>query len=401
MIHLNTSHSMSPSPASLPVNAESMETLEQTLTQKKWNERWNDKLDEFLPNNSLQTSLDEFGRKIEELLQPAHQFSNWIDRTEDGWFTNLSLSLVKLPLAAVRNVLRLIYNIAKALVYLAVHPIKFLVDALHFLTELIKSLAKPETYTKIGAGIVGSSLSQMVFTGGVSCIGLALGVALIGIGLAAGAIVAHVKGESVADAAYKQLKTIPECMLTGFLIGLVVGALKQLFTAKHVTVQNHTLDDAAARDFVNQYIKNFPKQYPTPTEVHLLPDGTIIASWKGADLIHFVKVDPLWMDNLAAPLENGGLKLWGLDSYVNEFRLTFHPADSSYYQYMLTNYPPHLRTNMYTGLYWTDGTERSVMNSGFFSYPEPPTSTSISTSSSIPGWVPNVSGSAAILKKEN
>lgn len=388
----------------------SLQMLEETLVEKKWNERWKDNIDAFLPNNCLQTSLDEFGHKIEELLQPAHQFSNWIDRSEDGWFTNLSLSLVKLPLAAVRNILRMIYNVAKALVYMAVHPIKFLVDALHFLTELIKSLAKPETYTKLGAGIVGSSLAQMVFTGGLSphvYMGLALGGALIGLGLIAGVIVALVKGESVGHTAWKQIKAIPECMLTGFLIGLAVGALKQLFTEKHVVMQNDP-----AHEFVDQYLQSLPKHYPAPTSVEMLPDGTIIASWKGADLTQLAHADPTLMSSITdfkQILEFHGDSVQWYNSIVKDFNLTFYRPDNLTAHYSL-HYPPYGTTNIITsvqadplpGSMFT-GFEQHVYHPRGVHYPAAAQLVSGPTTTTplMPEWVPYVSGSAAILKPSN
>lgn len=380
--------------------------LEQTLVEKKWNERWEDNIDSILPNNCLQTSLDEFGCKIEELLRPAHEFSNWIDQSEEGWFKNLSLSLVKLPLAAVRNILRMVYNIAKALVYMAVHPVKFLVEALHFLTELIKSLANPATYTKLGSGIVGSSLAQMVFTGGLSphvYMGLALGGALLGLGLVAGGIVAVVKGESLGATTWKQLKAIPEFMLTGFLIGLAVGAIKQLIVEKHVVIHN----DPAAREFVDRYLQSLPKDYPSPTAVQVLPDGTIVASWKGADLTQFAHTDPTLMDNFNARIiefNGNGVEYGG--STFQDFNLAFYRPDNLNTHPFLS-FTKNGTTNMVHTTHAGGGSfgfQESVHYSEGVHYPtvtpQPTTALTMATSI-IPEWVPYISGSAAVFKPSN
>lgn len=237
----STSSEISSSTPSIP---NSTLNIEKDVKGKKWNaravdvlDRWEIKLEKNMPNNLVQKELDKFGAQIQKLLKPAEKFNKWLDSNGHGaWYEKLAVFLGKLPILTVRNILRLVYCIIKATVYAFVHPIKTLFDAAKILIQFIESLTKPETYTKMGAGALGASLGQLAITGGFgphAYIGLAIGGALLLGGMTAGAIVAAVgadKGKGLRAAGnelWKQVKSIPETMLTGFIMGVIFGAIQQ------------------------------------------------------------------------------------------------------------------------------------------------------------------------------
>jgi len=226
--------------------------LESTLKpQGKWNERAHsflDRLDaqleEKMPPNKVQKVLDGFYEEsIEPLLQKGHKFNEWIDKNDYGsWYKDLTAFIVKLPIRAVRNIVRLAFNIIKGAVYAFVHPLKALNNLAHIFINFIESLLIPATYTKVGAGIMGAAAGNAIYGFGLhSMIGLGIGGSLIGIGLISGAIKSGVeaqkgeKFEAVKAELWNQLKSVPECALTGFFLGLIFGGIQKAVSSSQAT----------------------------------------------------------------------------------------------------------------------------------------------------------------------
>ena len=201
-------------------------------------------LDRVLPNTRKQQALDDFGRKIDNLLSQAKPFNDWIHSNGMGaWYQQLCVCLMKLPIRIVADVIQFVYGAIKSTAYAFVHPLKASFEMGKTLLEILYSLTLPETYIKIGAGTIGSSLGHVAITGGFgvhSYVGLGIGGGLLITGILWGAIEAGVteKEKHPAKAVmlifWEYAKTVPESLLVGFLVGITLGAI-QLHTFGNIT----------------------------------------------------------------------------------------------------------------------------------------------------------------------
>lgn len=296
-----------PVPETTTTFLDESQQVEKKCKGAKWNERavsyinkWEKQLDEKMPNNLLQVKLHTLEKHINKLLKTpighVKAFNAWIDDNGHGaWYKKLCIFAGKLPIRAVRNIVRVVYNIIKALIYSFVHPLKALSNTAKYIVNFIDQLTKPETYTKMGAGILGASLGQMAVTAGFgpyAYIGLALGGGLMLIGLTAGAIKAAIKGEkshkmqAIKEELWNHIKSIPESLMTGFVMGVIIGGIQQCVASQQITnpdVKNVTDLQAAKNWLYNDYL---PKHHlPPPTNITLDPGtGQIVATWKGSQL---------------------------------------------------------------------------------------------------------------------
>jgi hypothetical protein len=204
-----------------------------------------------IPNILNTDLLDTISDKAEGILKilyaklkPLQQFNQWLDTNElqQTWDSNLKLFavfLTKLPARAIRNIVSMLVNMIKAAMYATVHPAKAVMKLAKLIVKMAEELTKPETWSKIGAGIIGASLGQTVVGNPLSIISLIVVLVIIAGGITTGAILAALKVETGdiltrAKAAgheiRKQVEQLPESMLTSFCIGLLVGGYqKQTF----------------------------------------------------------------------------------------------------------------------------------------------------------------------------
>jgi hypothetical protein len=151
----------------------------------------------------------------------------------------------------------------------------------------------PETYTKMGAGIIGASLGQVAVTGAFGIhayVGLGIGGGLLLLGIAWGAIEAGLTAKeqhpakAVFWALWDHVKIVPESLLVGFLIGVIIGAIQiainKLVVEHHSVPKSHvTLEEA--KDFANTYSQQ--NGLPDPTTV-TMEGRNIVVTWTGSDL---------------------------------------------------------------------------------------------------------------------
>ena len=208
--------------------------------------RWNEKainflskvdakLEEEMPNFEIQNKIDRIGLLIEKKFAPLKEFNQWLDSNGQGkWYKKLAIFLAKLPARAVRNIIRLLYNIIKGIIYTAVHPLKSLNNIAKLIINLAHELIQPETWSKIGVGMVGASFGQALIAGNpISAFGFLIGSALLFSGLTCGAIKAAIKAEkghrlqNVKNNLLFQAKQLPEAALTGFCMGLILGGIQK------------------------------------------------------------------------------------------------------------------------------------------------------------------------------
>lgn len=211
----------------IPVPVESqLDLREREIKSLSWDE-W---IVSKVPSFEFQNNIDALGREIENKFLPLFEFNDWLNAKTDGaWYKELALFLAKLPLKAARNIISLLYNVIKGILQTAVHPAQSLVGLVKMVIELVKALARPETWSKIGAGLIGASAGQALAMGNpVSLIALGIGGALLVGGLSVSTFLAAMRGEAVGQHLLKQGAELSESALTGFLMGLLVGGVQRL-----------------------------------------------------------------------------------------------------------------------------------------------------------------------------
>lgn len=261
---------------------------EQVAVNKPWHERaiahldnCERRLDEKVPNSLIQNKIDDLGHAIENKFAPLKKFNDWLNKNEMGsWYKQLAMFLVKLPMQAVRNIVRLLYSIVKSVFYAAVHPMKAAVQLAKLLVRLAHELTKPETWSKMGAGILGASVGQALVTGNpFSVIGLGIGAGMLVGGISIGMLKTALENEkghrwdAVKEHLLFQLKALPEAALTGFIMGLIVGGIERAVSLPMT---------ARIDDYVNQIIQE--NNLPASTQWSFDPSSgkiTINVPWEG------------------------------------------------------------------------------------------------------------------------
>ncbi len=283
---------------------------EQTI-KKSWHERAityldskESLLDKKMPNFLFQTRLDYIGNYIESQFAPLEAFNSWLDSNGQGrWYKQLAIFLGKLPIRAVRNIIRLLYNFIKGAIFAAVHPLKALNHLAKLFINLIHELTKPETWSKMGIGMMGASLGQALITGNpLSVIGLGIGAALLIAGLSVGALKAAIQAEkgSKLKAAkqnlFFQAEQLPEAALTGFCMGLLIGGIQRaVYADKMRTFQVSNYDEA--KRYADTFIKEH--KFPQYSRVELDPSGKIIIKWEDSQLYNVTRAHPEFFPKLA------------------------------------------------------------------------------------------------------
>lgn len=174
---------------------------------------WETSLDDFLPNFPFQNAFDELCLFINNSFSVPY-FNQWLDDNGHGdWHHKLATCLAKIPLRTARNIVRSLSHIVKLAVavpaYAIVHPLKFPVKVLQYIASFINALTQPETWTRIGAGMVGSSLGHAALTSNpLSMIAIGIGAALsisgISLGTLKTALLAPKGSRAFATAEYVQ-----------------------------------------------------------------------------------------------------------------------------------------------------------------------------------------------------
>lgn len=283
-----------------------------------WDERLISKIDHFenttiakIPNLLNTQFLDgvairatNFLNKITLELAPIKILNDWLNEDEfkkENWNNSLdkiAVFLAKLPLRCARNILNMVLNIIKMALYVSVytvvHPAKAAMKLAKMLIRLLKELTKPETWTKMGAGIIGVSLGQAAMGNIFAPFALILGGAMMCGGLLGGVIVAvatnkNNKLKAIEKELVKQIKKIPESMLTGFLMGLIFAPAQKHWNNLKESRNNQL-------DYYKQYdnswngwwkrewareeiikLNNFYAAYPLPPQF-VVQNGALIAS---------------------------------------------------------------------------------------------------------------------------
>ena len=228
-------------------------------------DKWDTELDAKIPNFMVQERLDQLAKELERKFTPLAEFNTSLNSNGEGnWMNQLAVFLVKLPARAARNIINLIYSIIKGILYTAVHPLKSVNHLGHLLALLALELSKPETYTKIGVGMIGTSLGHCLMAGNpLSVIGLGIGAAMIVGGLSFGALKAAIEAdEQQGSAAVKlnlstQLEQLPESLVTSFFMGLLIGGIRKAIYEKQAQAVTEA-NMEKANDYANKIEKIWP-----------------------------------------------------------------------------------------------------------------------------------------------
>lgn len=244
-----------------------------------------------MPNWILQTKIDTLCSHIQTRFSGLKRFNSWLQSNGHGsWSQQLAISLAKLPLRAAFNVINTLYKIIKRILYSAVHPLKSLTLLAKDIVHLLEALTHPETWTKIGSGMIGVGLGQaLILAEPVSVIAVAIGAALLIAGVSFGALKAAIDAEkgskmiAASNNTKEQLLFIPESMLTGFFMGILLGGIRRLISPKEPaeTTQYQRGQVASteqafikARAFIDR------NGLPDYEQIWIKPDGSIHMSFK-------------------------------------------------------------------------------------------------------------------------
>lgn len=250
-------------------------------------DRVNLKLDR-LPNFRIQDEIDDLGCHIESMFAPLGKFNEWLNQNGFGtWYRQLAIFLVKLPLRAARNILQMLYRIVRGCLYSTVHPLKSLVHLAKLIDLLLIELTKPETWSKIGGGGLGASFGQSLVTGNpLSVVGIGIGAACLLGGLSISALRAALlaqteKGGRAWGNFTHQLKQLPETALTGFFMGVMIGAVQN--AVRHRSAASHDKIKGlkvTTYEEAKRYVDEFLKEHNLPTYSSIqLKNGEIIITW--------------------------------------------------------------------------------------------------------------------------
>ena len=243
-------------------------------------------LEGILPNLLIQKKLDELGAYLEKKFSVFTPFHKWLlDNGQGEWYRQLALFLVKLPIKSACNIVQLLYGIVRAACCTVVHPMKSVNNLAKLLVRLLYELTKPETWAVIGAGCIGNCAGIALVTGSpISLIGSLVGAALVIGGVSLTAFKAALraeqnkKGQAIKDALLPLTKRLVEISFSGFVMGLIVGAIeKALLTRPHQVLKPIDIDDA--KKFADEFVQR--NHLPPPSNISLVDSKIYLDGIKG------------------------------------------------------------------------------------------------------------------------
>lgn len=374
-----------------------IETIESKIDRCRW----------LSPLMFFQLKIDFWVKQIEADLNSSKlaKFSAWLDRTgkKDEIVRSLALFLVKLPLKAARNILRSIIGVFKAVGYSLVHPIKALTKLAKLIVIMLDELRKPETWTKIGAGMMGAGLGQACVGNPLSVLSVIIGAALSFTGFTVGALVATVKAyndhkskgsqeawivakNAAVNNMHNQSAAFSESMMTGFLMGLLIGGVQKAVRDKELAKQQQIENERAIRekqwvfdrakkrlqiefdermaDFnahKQQYAQDFAKKVTDtyklpPAEASIDTQNNIRLIWHGKDVNTIVKsryagLGPKvrqWVDTSEINNESSKLTFFIHPDGRNKMAFQLHYLHKEPEHFVTTNYYlPDVETHMW------------------------------------------------------
>lgn len=244
------------------------------VTIKEWDQR----LEDWMPNFMWQNRYDQFERSVHAKLEGLKRLNRLIDLPSDGPVVKqLLLFLVRLPLKVARNIIALLFDLLENIVKSSVHPLKAGLRLADFMVDLVKALTKPESLSKMGAGILGASAGHMLLGNPVSTIGLFIGAALLLAGYG-WTFVEDFKNQVPIEMRLGRLGSIIEAFCTGLALGLIAGSIQKALRPQGYKFTN--LEEA--KEFADRFIED--NHLPNYTSLSL-DNGKVILSWSGQEVL--------------------------------------------------------------------------------------------------------------------
>lgn len=256
-------------------------------TKQQWQDhaivrldRMEHSLDRLLPPFFFQKKIDQIAGYIETKFAPLYYFNRWLECNGEGaWYSKLATFLYKLPMRVIRNFIVLLYQAVRAILQTTLHPLKAVVKLAKLLVKLVQQITHPDVWSKIGASIVGASLGQSCMAGGpISLIGALIGNAMILSGVSLSALKASLRAtrgegwKEARNALFYQLEQLPEAMLTGFSMGLLLGSIQ-----RHINAKAKNMYDEAIKNGVNEKLAEYG--LPPSSDVTLDASRAVVVKW--------------------------------------------------------------------------------------------------------------------------
>jgi hypothetical protein len=251
--------------ARLPASVQPV-PVERALPGKEWKDRAIVRLqsaylfiEAAIPHFPIQDKIDAAALYIKEVFKPLEGFNRWLDTSG----RNLAVSLSKLPMRALRNVVLALFNLVKGLATFAVHPARSTKELLELLITLSYELTRPQIWPKVGAGLLGGGLGQAAIS--------ANPFALIGSAVVASLILAGVSFSLFTKEDFN-LRALPEAFLTGFMLGLVMGGIEKRLVANY-----QEQIKAEARQFADRFVSDH--NLPAYRSVNVAAKESVQIGW--------------------------------------------------------------------------------------------------------------------------
>lgn len=226
----------------------------------------------------FQIKIDLWVFKINTMIEKAREealiknkpflddkINRLLDCEVKGLIPKLAAFFARLPFKIARNMLRCLKTIILGIGYTAVHPVKAVMKLTKLIIILLNEMSKPETWSKMGAGMIGSSLGQAAIGSPLSIIMAIIGASAVAAGLSLGALKASIEAfmvhkdqgtkvalaearKAVVENLKKQVEMMPEAFCTGFLMGLMVGGVQKAIRDREVAEAQRQVDAKLARD---------------------------------------------------------------------------------------------------------------------------------------------------------
>lgn len=189
-------------------------------------------------NNILKANYDALHQTlltvVPKYASAIHQWAMTLSYQGLSHLVNFLRYILKLPIQAVCNIMQQFYQILKLLARAAVHPVDTSSQIVHAIKQFIQSLVKIETWVNIGAGMTGAGAAQIAIGNLYGSTAVILGAILSTSALSIGTILAVWKkssdstnGNAALTYLLKTAEPIPETMMTGFLMSLIIGMIEK------------------------------------------------------------------------------------------------------------------------------------------------------------------------------
>lgn len=322
-------------PQSFGVNCVQVTTSQQehqTTTphqRARWNERavaWLDKVDQRMEVVFLSC---QFQQRVDALLSWTNKlfskdtvFNTWLNDNGCGtWYLQLAICLAKLPLRTARNILSMVHEIITSIIATCNHPSRSLTNLARLILRLIDELQHPETWSRIGAGTMGSTLGFACSTGSpLALMGFGIGGAMVIAGMTFGLLQKALEEECdpqkvVYAYLLQESFQLSETLLTGFVTGALIGFVQNTIQKLQASTFRVTAIDDTARGYVDNFLQDH--DLPPYSRITLGPRGELHLSWENYELRDLLNRHPEF------------IKIGRIGNGIDVFSVSIHP-DSSY-----------------------------------------------------------------------